>query len=596
MADPRARRAARRSTRPSRPAPTTRAVDKDRATPSRDFWPYLRDEETLARPWAIPGTPGLEHRIGGLEKGDGHGNISYDPGNHDYMVRIRQAKVDRIADSLPPLEVDDPSARGEGRAKVLVLGWGSTYGPIGAACRRVRKAGYDVAQVHLRHLNPFPKDLGEILKRYDAVMVPEMNLGQLSMLIRAKYLVDVVGYNHVRGLPLKAAELAEAITDLISTTTGEATAADAAFDQLDRRRARRRSSDHHRAALPRPPGRPDSPRARQQTGKDFTSDQEVRWCPGCGDYAVLKAVQSFLPDLGLRRENIVFVSGIGCSSRFPYYLETYGMHSIHGRAPAIATGIATAREDLSVWVVTGDGDALSIGGNHLIHAMRRNVNMKILLFNNRIYGLTKGQYSPTSEPGKVTKSTPAGSVDHPFNPVSLALGAESTFVARTVDSDRKHLTSVLSAAAAHRGTALVEIYQNCPIFNDGAFDAIKQPDTKADAIIPLVQGEPIRFGVPGEDGKGSKGIVRSASGGVEVGRRTRRRWGRRGRPAGPRRPRRRPVDGVRALPAHRRRRAAPVADRHLPPGASGRRTTTRRATRSPPPRPVRATSARRSPA
>ena len=254
----------------------------------------------------------------------------------------------------------------------------------------------------------------------------------------------------------------------------------------------------------------------KQTGKDYTSNQEVRWCPGCGDYAVLKAVQSFLPDLGLLRENIVFVSGIGCSSRFPYYLETYGMHSIHGRAPAIATGIATAREDLSVWVVTGDGDALSIGGNHLIHAMRRNVNMTILLFNNRIYGLTKGQYSPTSEPGKVTKSTPAGSVDHPFNPVSLALGAEGTFVARTIDSDRKHLTSVLAAAAAHRGTSLVEIYQNCPIFNDGAFDAIKNPDTKADAIIPLVQGQPIKFGTPREDGQPSKGIARSATGGVVV--------------------------------------------------------------------------------
>ncbi|MCW2757284.1 MAG: thiamine pyrophosphate enzyme domain protein TPP-binding protein [Nocardioidaceae bacterium] len=255
----------------------------------------------------------------------------------------------------------------------------------------------------------------------------------------------------------------------------------------------------------------------KQNRKEFTSDQEVRWCPGCGDYAVLAAVQGFLPELGLRRENIVFISGIGCSSRFPYYLDTYGMHSIHGRAPAIATGLATAREDLSVWVVTGDGDALSIGGNHLIHAMRRNVNMTILLFNNRIYGLTKGQYSPTSEPGKVTKSTPAGSVDYPFNPVSLALGAEATFVARTIDSDRKHLTSVLSAAAAHRGTALVEIYQNCPIFNDGAFDAIKNPDTKADAIIPLVQGEPIRFGTLGEDGLGSKGIARDPeSGGVRV--------------------------------------------------------------------------------
>jgi 2-oxoglutarate ferredoxin oxidoreductase subunit beta len=249
-----------------------------------------------------------------------------------------------------------------------------------------------------------------------------------------------------------------------------------------------------------------------QNRKEYTSDQEVRWCPGCGDYAVLAAVQGFLPDLGLRRENIVFISGIGCSSRFPYYLDTYGMHSIHGRAPAIATGIATSREDLSVWVVTGDGDALSIGGNHLIHAMRRNVNMTILLFNNRIYGLTKGQYSPTSEPGKVTKSTPVGSVDHPFNPVSLALGAEASFVARTIDSDRKHLTEVLSAAAAHRGTSLVEIYQNCPIFNDGAFDAIKNNDTKADAIIPLRHGEPIRFG-----NEGNLGVARDPeTGGVRI--------------------------------------------------------------------------------
>ncbi len=248
-----------------------------------------------------------------------------------------------------------------------------------------------------------------------------------------------------------------------------------------------------------------------QTGKDFTSDQEVRWCPGCGDYAVLKAVQNFLPELKIKRENVVFISGIGCSSRFPYYLDTYGMHSIHGRAPSIATGLATARQDLSVFVVTGDGDALSIGGNHLIHALRRNVNMTILLFNNRIYGLTKGQYSPTSETGKITKSTPMGSLDHPFNPVSLALGAEGSFVARTIDSDRKHLTEVLSAAAAHRGTSFVEIYQNCPIFNDGAFDAVKNRDTAADAIIPLVHGEQIRFGVEKE-----KGLIRAANGGVEV--------------------------------------------------------------------------------
>ena len=336
----------------------------------------------------------------------------------------------------------------------------------------------------------------------------------------------------------------------------------------------------------------------KQTGKDFTSNQEVRWCPGCGDYAVLKAVQSFLPDLGLRRENIVFVSGIGCSSRFPYYLETYGMHSIHGRAPAIATGIATAREDLSVWVVTGDGDALSIGGNHLIHAMRRNVNMTILLFNNRIYGLTKGQYSPTSEPGKVTKSTPAGSVDHPFNPVSLALGAESTFVARTIDSDRKHLTKVLSAAAAHRGTSLVEIYQNCPIFNDGAFDAIKNPDTKADAIIPLVQGEPIRFGNPGEDGEPSKGIARSATGGVEVVEVSTGSTG--GGVAGPTcwsttptpttRPRRSRSPGSPTRASCTSRRSASSVR------SSGRRTTTRRASRSRPPRPGRGTSTRHSPA
>ncbi len=247
------------------------------------------------------------------------------------------------------------------------------------------------------------------------------------------------------------------------------------------------------------------------TRKEFSSDQEVRWCPGCGDYAILAAVQGFMPELGLRRENIVFISGIGCAARFPYYLDTYGMHSIHGRAPAIATGIATTRGDLSVWVVTGDGDALSIGGNHLIHALRRNVNMTILLFNNRIYGLTKGQYSPTSEPGKVTKSTPYGSIDAPLNPLSLALGAEATFVARTIDSDRKHLTAVLSAAARHRGTSLVEIYQNCPIFNDGAFDAVKDPETRDDAIIPLVHGEPIRFGADGH-----LGVVRTAGGGVEV--------------------------------------------------------------------------------
>ncbi|MEU3561818.1 2-oxoacid:ferredoxin oxidoreductase subunit beta [Kitasatospora sp. NPDC006786] len=231
-----------------------------------------------------------------------------------------------------------------------------------------------------------------------------------------------------------------------------------------------------------------------QSARDFKTDQEVRWCPGCGDYAILAAVQSFMPELGIKRENTVFVSGIGCSSRFPYYMNTYGVHSIHGRAPAIATGLATARQDLSVWVVTGDGDALSIGGNHLIHALRRNVNLKILLFNNRIYGLTKGQYSPTSEVGKITKSTPMGSLDAPFNPLSLAIGAEATFVARTIDSDRQHLQSVLRAAAEHRGTALVEIYQNCNIFNDGAFEVLKDPGSRDEALIRLEHGRPVRFG------------------------------------------------------------------------------------------------------
>jgi 2-oxoglutarate/2-oxoacid ferredoxin oxidoreductase subunit beta len=245
--------------------------------------------------------------------------------------------------------------------------------------------------------------------------------------------------------------------------------------------------------------------------KDFKTDQEVRWCPGCGDYAILAAVQGFMPELGVARENIVFVSGIGCSSRFPYYMNTYGMHSIHGRAPAIATGLSTSRPDLSVWVVTGDGDALSIGGNHLIHALRRNVNLKILLFNNRIYGLTKGQYSPTSEQGKITKSTPMGSLDNPFNPLSLALGAEATFVARTLDSDRKHLTSVLRAAADHQGAAFVEIYQNCNIFNDGAFEVLKDNATRDDWIIPLEHGQPLRFGADG-----TRAVVRDEVGRLQV--------------------------------------------------------------------------------
>ncbi len=246
----------------------------------------------------------------------------------------------------------------------------------------------------------------------------------------------------------------------------------------------------------------------QLAAKDFKSDQEVRWCPGCGDYAILNVIQGFMPELGLTRERIVFVSGIGCAARFPYYMQTYGMHSIHGRAPAIATGLAVSRPDLSVWVVTGDGDALSIGGNHLIHSLRRNVNLKILLFNNKIYGLTKGQYSPTSEIGKVTKSTPMGSLDYPFNPLSIAIGAEASFVARAIDTDKKGLTEVLGAAARHRGSAFVEILQNCNIYNDGAFDFVREE--KGNRIY-LESGAPIRFGAEGE-----KGVVQDEDGSARV--------------------------------------------------------------------------------
>ena len=230
------------------------------------------------------------------------------------------------------------------------------------------------------------------------------------------------------------------------------------------------------------------------TKKDFTSSQEVRWCPGCGDYAILAATQQLFPELGIPRERFVIVSGIGCSSRFPYYMNTYGFHTIHGRAPAVATGIKVTNPELSVWIVTGDGDALSIGGNHIIHLMRRNVDVKVMLFDNRIYGLTKGQYSPTSEIGKRTKSTPFGSIDRPFNPAALALGAGATFIARSVDVYAQHLKATLMRANEHRGTAFIQIYQNCNIFNDGAFEAIRDKGQRDDALLELRHGEPLVFG------------------------------------------------------------------------------------------------------
>ena len=304
--------------------------------------------------------------------------------------------------------------------------------------------------------------------------------------------------------------------------------------------------------------RPPSPLT---TKKDWTSDQEVRWCPGCGDYGILLAVQQLMPELGVAPENTVFVSGIGCSSRFPYYMNTYGMHSIHGRAPAIATGVAVARPDLDVWVITGDGDGLSIGGNHLIHALRRNVNLTILLFNNRIYGLTKGQYSPTSEIGKVTKSTPFGSVDPPFNPLAVALGAEASFVARTHDLDRKHMMETFRAAHDHRGASFVEIYQNCNVFNDGQFNEITtQAGARRDDDRPRARrADPLRRRAAsaacmmGSDGQ--LRLVEVADVGEDAILRPRRRA-------------RRPEPGVRAGPAEHRR---PLADavRRLPRASSG---------------------------
>ncbi|MFM9911153.1 MAG: 2-oxoacid:ferredoxin oxidoreductase subunit beta [Chitinophagaceae bacterium] len=244
----------------------------------------------------------------------------------------------------------------------------------------------------------------------------------------------------------------------------------------------------------------DSTVAQPLTSKDFATDQEVRWCPGCGDYSILAQVQKVMPNLGIPKENIVIISGIGCSSRFPYYMNTYGMHSIHGRATAVASGLKASRPELSVWIVTGDGDGLSIGGNHTIHLLRRNFDVNILLFNNQIYGLTKGQYSPTSEPNKITKSTPYGSIDHPFNPAALALGADATFVARSMDRDPKHLQEVLMRSYKHKGASFLEIYQNCNIFNDGAFEAFTEKATKLDNTLFLEQGKPLLFGAQKDKG------------------------------------------------------------------------------------------------
>ena len=441
-------------------------------TGPRSFWPYIRDAETLARPWAPPGVPGLEHRIGGLEKADGSGNVSYDGVNHERMVHLRHDKIAGIAKDIPLLEVNDES----GDAQLLLVSWGSTYAAVAAGVKRIRARGMKAAHAHLRYLNPFPSNLGEVLGRYSQVLVPEINMGQLSRILRSEFLVDAQSLSKMQGVPFRVMEIEAAITDhsrrKVMTTT----------------------------AVP------------VTTRKDWSSDQEVRWCPGCGDYSILAAVQMLMPELGVRRENTVFLSGIGCAARFPYYMNTYGMHSIHGRAPAIATGLATSRPDLDVWVISGDGDSLSIGGNHLIHALRRNVRVNILMFNNQIYGLTKGQYSPTSEVAKVTKSTPFGSLDTPFNPVSLALGAEATFVARTHDMDRAHMQETFRRAHEHNGAAFVEVLQNCNVFNDGAFEKITGKEVRSNMLIPLVHGQPIVFGAEGEE----RGVAQRSDGGLEI--------------------------------------------------------------------------------
>ena len=515
------------------------------------FWPYVRDEDTLARPWAPPGVAGLEHRIGGLEKADGSGNVAYDGPNHERMTRLRAAKIAGIAHDIPPTDVDD-----EEGAEVLVVGWGSTYGAIAAGVQRVRARGHKVAHAHLVHLNPFPADLGDVLRRYRRVLVPEVNLGQLSRLLRAEYLVDAIPFTQVQGIPFRAAAMEVAIRQQIEGLEGSLD--EGAGDGPDfvgdgahpDRKGSRLMTDL--ADAPTPDAVPVT------TRKDWSSDQEVRWCPGCGDYSILAAVQMLMPELGVRRENTVFLSGIGCAARFPYYMNTYGLHSIHGRAPAIATGLATTRPDLDVWVVTGDGDALSIGGNHLIHSLRRNVNITILLFNNQIYGLTKGQYSPTSEMAKVTKSTPFGSLEQPFNPLSLALGAEAGFVARTHDMDRKHMMEVFRRAHAHRGASFVEIYQNCNVFNDGAFEQITGkdvPDRHVDPVDPW-RAHPFRgrgrarCGPPtGRDpGRGRGG---RCGGGPAVGPRRAPRQSRAGLPAEPVVPRALRADAHRCVPGRR---------------------------------------------
>ena len=437
------------------------------------FRPYLRDPETLARPWAVPGTAGLEHRIGGLEKADVTGNVSYDPDNHHRMQLLRagQGRGHRRR---------HPAPRGlravQRRPADPRLGLHLRRDPLRG--RTPAREGRSVAHAHLRHLNPFPANTEDVLRSYRRVLIPEVNLGQLLMLVRAKYLIDAVGYDKVRGKPFRIAEIVEEAERLLAET----------HVMTD-------TNGHGPATVPaQPPLSAENAAIIQLTRKDFVSDQEVRWCPGCGDYSILAQTQKVMPDFGYPQENIVFISGIGCSGRLPYYMNTFGFHTIHGRAPTLATGLKASRPDLMVWVITGDGDALSIGGNHVIHSMRRNVDINMIMFNNRIYGLTKGQASPTSEFGKRTKSTPLGSVDTPIIPLTIALAAEASFVARSVDTHTEHLQRTLERAGRHNGSCFVEVLQNCNIFNDGAWRDFTDREVREDRMLVLEHGKPMIFG------------------------------------------------------------------------------------------------------
>ena len=427
--------------------------------------------------------------------------MSYDPDNHHRMQLLRQAKIARIADDIPELTVFGPE-----RGDLLLLGWGSTYGSLRSAAERLQADGQSVAHAHLRYLNPFPRNLGNVLEHYRRVLVPEINLGQLALLVRARFLVDALSYGRVRGKPFRIAEIVEAAEAVLRGELSRMT-------ETPRR--------------PQPPLSPENAETLiKLTRKDFVSDQEVRWCPGCGDYSILAQTQKVMPDFGYPKENIVFISGIGCSGRLPYYMNTYGFHSIHGRAPTLATGLKAARPDLMVWVITGDGDALSIGGNHVLHSMRRNVDIKLVMFNNRIYGLTKGQASPTSELGKRTKSTPDGTIDHPIMPLSVALAAEATFVARSVDTHTEHLQHTLERAGRHKGSAFTEVLQNCNIFNDGAWRSFTDREVRDDRMLVLEHGKPMIFGKDRDQGIRLNGLHPE----VVQDRRRRRDRGRHPRP------------------------------------------------------------------